>query len=323
MGQKVSLAETFTGSGLPVVYDDSIMSAGSLILHDVGHSLGGFSGIPGNGASIPNVAWTTANGLVAGAPGQSALSSVILSSDTLVAGATSSATFPFTERTPKNGLHIVRSQVNDLNGKQYLMNGASAIRDYLYNNQSHAFYFSVWQYYSRAATTRGAPYPGIACFGVNTGNGFIALQPWEISSPAGSQQPSTTGHYIGYNYLGTLGLASSGGTGNSLWQGGVNNYSATPPANNIATICIPYIWGGAGGPFSAYPHVGSSSVFYRCYLEDMTVSAAAGGYMGGNSISVAARYAELVARDVAIYTAAFTASGKFYSDSFTNPSGFP
>ncbi len=323
MGQKVSLTETFTGSGLPVVYDDSIMSAGSLILHDVGHSLGGFSGIPGNGASIPNVAWTTANGLVAGAPGQSALSSVISSSDTLVAGTTSSATFPFTERTPKNGLHIVRSQVNDLNGRQYLMNGASAIRDYLYNNQSHAFYFSVWQYFSRGATTRGSPYPGIACFGINTGNGFIALQPWEISNPSGSQQPSNTGHYIGYNCLGTLGLASSGGMGNSFWQGGVNSYVSTPPANNIATLCMPYVWGGSGGPFNAYPHAGFSSVFYRCYLEDLTVSAMAGGYAAANTISVSARFAEVAARDLALYTAAIANGGRFYDDTFANPNLYP
>jgi hypothetical protein len=109
MGQKITLAETFTGTGLPSVYDDSLMGAGSLILHDVGHSLGGFAGIPGNGGLIPNIAWQTANALVAGAPGQAALSGVIGSTDTLVAGATTSATFPYAERTSKNGLHIVRS----------------------------------------------------------------------------------------------------------------------------------------------------------------------------------------------------------------------
>jgi len=321
MGQKITLSETFTGSGLPTVYDDTIMGAGSLILHDVGHSLGGFAGIPGNGALIPNIAWSTANALVAGAPGQAALSSVIAASDALTAGATGSATFPFAERTPKGGLHIVRSQVNDVNGKSYLMNGATAIRDYMYAHPNNAFYYSVWQYYSRPATTRGTPYPGVAVFGVNTGNSFFALQPWEISSPAGSQQPN--GNYIGYGFQGTLGLAGSGGAGNSLWQGGVSKFTGTLPGSTATFASVPFMWGGCGGPYNAYPHVGPSQIFYRCYLEDLTVSALAGGYTAGTPITVAARYAEVAARDVTLYNAAFSVNGRLYNDVFSNPVVYP
>ena len=45
MGQKILLAETFTDATLPAIYDDTIMSAGSLILNDLGHSLGGVTGV--------------------------------------------------------------------------------------------------------------------------------------------------------------------------------------------------------------------------------------------------------------------------------------
>jgi hypothetical protein len=312
MGQKITLSETFTGSGLPTVYDDSIMGAGSLILHDVGHSLGGFSGIPGNGAAIPNIAWTTANALV-GLPGQSALSGVVTSSEVLVPGLTGSTTFPFAERTSRGGLHIVRSQQSDLNGKQYLINAATAIRDYMYANSTNAFYYSVWQYYTRGATTRGTPYPGVAIFGVNTGNAFIALQPWEVSSPAGTQQPF--GNYLGYGFSGTLGITGNGGYGYSFWQGGVNRFSGNLPGASSGLACIPFIWGGSGGPYNGYPHAGASQIFYRCYLEDLTYSASRGGYAGGASISVPARYAEVAARDLALYNAATGTGGRFAGDS--------
>lgn len=321
MGQKISLSETFSGTGLPQVYDDAIMGPGSLILHDVGHSLGGFSGIPGNGALIPNVAWSTANATLGGGLTQPALSSVISATDTMAVGdnRANSATFPFTERTSRGGLHIVRSQQFDLAGRSYLLNGASAIRDYMYNHPGNAFYYSIWQYYSRAATTRGAPYPGVAVFGSSTGNGFIALQPWEISSPSGSEQPG--GNYLGFNFEGTLGLANSGGIGNSLWLGGVTKFTGTLPSSGSGVYCLPFIWGGSGGPYNSY-RSGPSQIFYRCYLEDISYSASLGGYAGNGTMSVPARYAEVAARDWALYNAAFATGGRFSADAIANISAY-
>jgi hypothetical protein len=141
----------------------------------------------------------------------------------------------------------------------------------MYNHPNNAFYFSVWQYYSRPATTRGAPYPGIAVLGNNTGNSFIALQPWEVSNSGGTQQPPA--NFIGYNFAGTLGVAGNGGAGTSLWQGGVTKFTGALPGTSAGFVCMPFIWGGTGGPFSGYPHVGPSQIFYRCYLEDRTPTA--------------------------------------------------
>jgi hypothetical protein len=316
MGQKVSLTETFTGTGLPTVYDDSIMSAGSLILMDVGHSLGGFTGIPASGTAIPNVAWSTANALVAGAPGQAALSGVVFASDTMASGVntSNSVTFPFTERTPKKGLHIVRSQVNDVANKTYNFQAPASIQTYLYNNQTHAYYFSLWQYFTRAFTTGGSPFPGLGIVGQNTSIGFLGYTPANGTDPIapGTNKLGTTA------FIGSEGLA----TGASFIGNGVSQWTGTAPASASNINVDMFIWGGQGGPFSGL-HVGGSQIFYRCYFEDLTVSAAAGGYAGGSAITVAQRYAELVARDQALYNAAFASGGKFNGDTFTNPSLYP
>jgi hypothetical protein len=329
MGQKIALTETFTGTGLPILYDDAIMGAGSLILHDVNHSLGGFAGIPANSATIPNIAWTTANAIVSGAPGQSALGGVVSSADALTAGATSSASFPYAERTPKNGLHLIRSQVNDVAGKQYEITAASAIASYMLANPDHSYYLSIWQYFTRAATTSGSPYPGYAMFGTNTGIGIMSLQ---VGGAGTAAMFAPGSHNIGYNSVGSGGLI----TGASLLQYGVNQHAGTIGTFNA----IPFQFGGQGGAFSGL-HVGPSQIFYRCYLEDLTVSAAAGGYAGGAAITAAQRYAEVQARDLAMYNAAnansgsftatdsagnvrtFAATAKLYGDTFTSPAGYP
>jgi hypothetical protein len=293
-----------------VVYDDSIMGAGSLILHDVGHSLGGFAGIPGNGALIPNVAWSTANAIVGGTPGQSALSGVMTSSDPLVAGATGSATYPYAERTPKNGLHIIRSQVNDVANKAYLINAASAISSYVQANPDHAYYLSIWQYITRPCTTAGTPYPGFAMFGTNTGNVIAGLQ---VGIAGSTAMYLGLTHGIGYNNVGSAGLI----TGASLLQFGESAHSGSI----TSWAAIPFMFGGQGGAFSGL-HVGCSQILYRCYLEDLTVSAAGGGYAAGAAITVAQRYTELAAKDLTLYNSAFAFGGKFNGDAFTSPSNY-
>ena len=167
MGQKILLAETFTDATLPAIYDDTIMSAGSLILNDLGHSLGGVTGVQvDNGMLVPNIAWRVANGLVAGAPGQSALSSVWVSN-----GAVHTPSFPLIERTPKKGLHLIKSQANDSAPSSAMtLKGPAALEAYLIANPTHAFYYSVWDCITRALTTVGPPNPGLYSIGKDLGN---------------------------------------------------------------------------------------------------------------------------------------------------------
>ncbi len=323
MGQEVLLTETFTGTGLPCVYDDKIMSAGALSLIDFNHSLGGYVGVPGNAALLPNIAWKTANALVAGAPGQSALSAKI--------NATSAAapSYPLIERTPKLGLHAIRSQASDVSGALYNMELAAAIETYMQTNRAHAFYFGIWDYMTRAGTTAGSPYGGLASvLAYNTSN-------YLFDDSYSALEPQTSGN-------GLAGSTSSGrsnnlATGARLATWGANGFTGTYSGSPSV---IPYIWGGTGGPFVGL-HIGASQILYRQYIEDLTVSAAAGGYANNGAITVAQRFAEVVARDTAMYNAAvnltgswtatdaggnistFTATGKLNGDTWTAPSGYP
>lgn len=296
MGIQFSLTEAFTDTTLPILADDSLLAAGSLFLMDPAHSLGGFTGVPANGAQIPNIAWKQANQLVAGTPGQSALSGFFNLSHP-----NGSAGFPLVERSSKGGLHVVRSQANDIIGNYSSLQAPSAITAYLIANPNHAYYMSFWHRVTRVFTTGGSPYPGFAILGVNTSVYIIQGTP-----KADGTSVFDSANLLGKAVLGTSGLS----TGIGFQAEGVSAHTGTPQSANF--VAVPYIFGGTGGPYNGY-HVGGSQILYRSYIEDLTVSAAALG------ITVAQRYAQVVAADQALYTAAFANGGKFYNDTFTAP----
>ena len=290
MGQKIQLAETFTGTGLPVLYDDSLMNAGSLVLLDLGHSLGGVTGVPAGGAVLPNVAWKTANALVSGAPGQSALGIP------LTATSAAAPSYPVIERTPKLGLHAIRSQTSDVSGATYALGTPAAISAYLQANPTHKYYFSIWDNVTRKTTVgQAAPNPGVTAFGSNAGNFLFAIPGWDVYPGGGAQ-------FLGKNI--SRGTPLSTNTGSGIIQMGFTTVTGSP----TYTSTVLYGFGGQAGFWSGY-RVGSSQILYRMYLEDLTVS--------GRT------YAAAAAADLALYTAAFAPGGKFYGDTFTNPAGFP
>ena len=65
MGNQITLSDVvFSDSTLPVLRDDPLLSSGSLVLVDVGHSKGRLAGVPSNGALVNNIAGSIASGLV-------------------------------------------------------------------------------------------------------------------------------------------------------------------------------------------------------------------------------------------------------------------
>ena len=290
MGQKIQLAETFTGTGLPVLYDDSLMNAGSLVLLDLGHSLGGVTGVPAGGAVLPNVAWKTANALVSGAPGQAALGIP------LTASSAAAPSYPVIERTPKLGLHAIRSQASDVSGAGYQLGTPAAISTYLQANPTHKYYFSIWDNVTRGSTVGNAsPFPGVSAFGQNAGNFLFAVPAWGVYPGGGSQ-------WLGSNI--SRGTPAQS-TGAGITQMGFSGLTGSPSSYTGTTL---YGFGGQAGFWSGY-RVGPSQILYRMYLEDLTVS--------GRT------YAAAAAADLALYTAAFAPGGKFNGDTFTAPSGYP
>jgi len=157
MGQKIVLTDTtFTGSGLPSLRDDALLSSGSLILFDPAHSTGAFTGIPSAASALPNVAWKEAAAVI-GSGTQSTLGLLVESARE------NEATKMITERTLKGGVHGISA----LSGTQaastsyyWAAKAGNAIRDYMYANRlTNRFYVSMWSKPTRLGTATSVVQP--------------------------------------------------------------------------------------------------------------------------------------------------------------------
>lgn len=281
MGHKITLSDiVFSDSSLPVLRDDPLLSSGSLVLVDVGHSKGRLSGVPSNGTLVNNIAGSIASGLV----GSASVSPDILT------GFTSSAMVP--ELSGKGGLHVIKSKVSDTNATRFTLRLPAAIKAYLLANPTHGYYFSMWQQVTRKFDANNLPLMvvGDSAYSVN----FLI----NIGSTGDIQGAGTN----------VLGKASS-----------LNPFVSTGPAKHQLAVskvtgavsAYPYfdlfIFGGCPsvGVMDSALKKGGSQIMYRVYLEDLTVS--------GRT------YAEVKALDDALYAAAFAPGGKFYGDTHSDP----
>ncbi len=298
MGQKVVLSEAFTDTSLPILYDDAMQAAGTLAILDFGHSLGGFAGVPVDGSQLPNVAWKSANQLVAGAPGQAALA---LNFQTNQAAGVASV--PIKERTPKKGLNIIYSQANDIANNWNRVQIPQAIFDYMVANIGHAFYWSVWHRVTRSGV-QGAPYGGFMNFGVDTANTLMVAE----YKSGGAISGGITPNQGNVKRLGADATpANSYNTvANQLIQAAVQGVTGSIGSWDRSRA-LPYFW-GHGAAFSNL-HIAHSGILYRLTLEDLTVS--------GRT------YAQAAAIDQALWAAAFAAGGKFYGDTYTDVTSYP
>ena len=285
MGHKITLSDiVFSDSSLPVLRDDPLLSSGSLVLVDVGHSKGRLSGVPSNGTLVNNIAGSIASGLV----GSASVSPDILT------GFTSSAMVP--ELSGKGGLHVIKSKVNDTNATRFTLRLPAAIKAYLLDNPTHGYYFSMWQQFTRKFDANNAPLMifGESAYSVN----FLM----NLGSSGAVQGAAT-------NVLGqATTLNPFVAAGPAKLQLAVSKVTGT--LSSLAYNDL-FIFGGVPsvGVMDAALKKGGSQIMYRVYLEDLTVS--------GRT------YAEVKTLDDALYAAAFAPGGKFYGDTFTDPSTLP
>lgn len=282
MGYKTRLSETFIGVGVdnPKIYSDGMMSAGSLLLIDGGHSAGGLSATPG--ATLPNIAWETFAGLL----GSGTLSTL---SPTFEMGGTGIGCGK--ELTPKGGLHVATQQGGAVtNGQGYRVQRPTALQTYLVANPSHDYYASVWVNVTRAASVVsgvGCPIMAVADTTSATGN-FVAIM--------------STVAVAATNVIGHVETAGYNGAGQQRRDIGVTQ--ATGTVDDIRPEIIN--WGAIGAWASSLvsaPGNLLSYALYRAYIEDLTVS--------GRT------YAQVSALDQSAYTAAFAVGGRFRSDTLT------
>lgn len=302
MGRILKLSDVeFLDGSLPYVVEiDPIEAPGSLMLIEPAHPVRPWpAGVPSNGASLPNALWERA----IAAYGSGVEASV---KPTLVY-INMDGTHGAIERSTKGGLHAIISQnvayaetaVASLAHGE--LNIDAKLREWQYLHPGNDIYFSVWGRTTRTRRTGTvSPYTGgateTAWLALSAANYRFVLGDKWISGIQGDignrNDPETT--------LGPF-LAN---IGDSSWT--------TGPANATATLAS-VVFFGPGGGFSGQASSSSSGrfrtkswVFYRLYIEDLTVS--------GRT------YSQVDALDLALYTdAVLTPGGRYYGDTYTDP----
>lgn len=278
-----------------IITRDKIESIGSLMLFDGNHQFGQFNGLPALNSAVPNVLANKAAELL-GVSDAATHFSVALSSG-------NAAGQWLRERTQKGGIHGLITQAGGQTTRLgYGVVASDAVRNYIRDNPTHHFYVSLWQRITRKALSGGtvqAPFfytNGSAA----TGNFRFHMEGSLVFPRLGTPQ-SLGGRAVpaendinvpnGTNRFTSIGL--KGPTGND------------PVGNDQVQFVVggDAAWAGGGLNKTA------SRIIYRAYIEDLTVS--------GRT------YAEVEAIDYALYQEAFAPGGKFYGDTYTDPSTLP
>lgn len=282
---------TFSDSSLPVYTADDILSAGSLFLSDV-RTLP--SGVPTANQSIRNIAAEKC--ALLGINGDA-------SGKFLKLGTPVENGYAFLERTAKGGIHCIVSnaQSSYTTYQGFRVQIPMNIMNYMIANRGNTFYISQWRNITRVAgSAAGAP----SLAGIESDNasgwGRFTTNSAQLK-PAGS---NLDGREIlpAYNTLGNNYEAIAGRIPST------DTLSSTAFDNNSGVSRDVAQWGRIGRQ-TQNPSVLPSFIFYRGYIEDLTVS--------GRT------WAQVNALDKAMYSAAFSAGGRFYGDSYTAASALP
>lgn len=295
-GLKIVLPTTFTDLTLPKLRDDPIFwDTGSLMLLETNHPLSPMTVAATSGAVVPNLASASLKTLQAGMTDTDYNGALLANGDFLT------GTNGKFEKSAKNGLHIIASQAATGLGARYArVRIPAALKAYITANTGHTYYWSVWD---RVTRQFGAA-------GLTTHADFGAGQFWFTKGADDTVRP-TDATRLGWRADGAVGPTAAG----------VGSRTATGPlfqnmARSLATAPVAASGNSVGsenvialGELSA--KMSASAVFYRAYVEDLTVS--------GRT------YAQVDAIDFAEYTKqVLTAGGRYFGDTVpTDPSTFP
>jgi hypothetical protein len=300
-GLKIVLPSAFSDTSLPVLYDDPILTEGSLVLIDPAHPANPWAaGVPADGTTVPNLAYKEAARAI-GSGTEATLAAKYEKGVNLTSGV------GVLERSGKGGLHVIMSaSATAGTGKGTGIRPALPIVDWIVAHPNDDYYLSLWFKMTR--------------FGNNTeAAAGLSLS----ASPSLSSQDlaaiATGGNYpIGVNRIGNR-------LTRSVWQPS-GDAAVTPPFADpiFASVAVsaytgtPTLTGATAqaqmklfGAGSLTPFIGSGAGFtsrllWRAYLEDLTVS--------GRS------YATVDALDYAEYQKqCLTVGGRYYNDTYTTP----
>jgi len=281
-GKMIKLQVAATDQTLPVLYPDSLLSPGSLVLLDASRL--GIENSPTSGDyALNNIAKDT-SAIMTGSD-ETGVKPIYKLTGYAASGMK-------VERTAKKGLHVVMSKVNDVASQYLQIEMPLKIRDYIAGNNGHKFYMSHWLRNTRLADTTTSAF---AYFMQNTSNYY-----YNANALANTPDGATPSRWLGGKR--SPGLAPwYNTTGNKFTSSGFTGVTGSP-VNPLGRL---FYVGNETAYGSFTIHKGWSMVLYRTYIEDLTVS--------GRT------YAEVEAIDFDLYTKAFDVGGRFYGDTFSDP----
>lgn len=302
-GIKLVVPAAFTDTTLPKLRLDPVLpDAGALLLLEPNHPSAPLTAPITGGMVLTNLAYSQAKAMHPA--GTTSSLSAIVDIGPLFLGA-----LGFVERSGKGGLHFAIGTTNDSPSTRYArLNGNADLIAYINANPTHSYYHSSWAYITRntsPASVGGTPWGNV---GASFQLPYFYLRP--TGNAPGEPVYPIDSRRTGVRTYGAIGAGSMGGNntnkndgpGPVFWGASVANFT-TPAlgANGIQwNRCVP----GATTP-TLQPY-GTSTIFYRSYVEDLTVS--------GRS------YAQVDALDWAEFTKqVLTAGGRYYGDTYTAP----
>lgn len=269
--------------------DPIVPVSGAVMLTEVAHPVSAWpDGTPSSGALLPNLVLDQAQAQFP-----------LLTADQLKPSLLLGSTWPgkgLVERTSKGGLHLARNTVvGDANTIARLQVPTELITtNGMQSVLSHSFFASLWgrvtKAYAADWSSGGAMH---TAFGSN-GSAYFGF--YSRRTTGETNYPTDT-RRVGWRQSGAINTATT--VGPLLQNTAVANLVA-PTTRNIIIH--------AGNDLIPTADYGknTSLVFYRFYLEDLTVS--------GRT------YAEVDAIDNAMFTdEVLTSGGRYYGDTFTDP----
>lgn len=315
---------------------DPMESPGSLFLLEPMHDSGQWpAGVPVNNTRLNNVFADTAKILLG-----TSVSDNVNPLIRVPSGFSGSA--GKLERTVKGGLHGIVSQVNSAQGSGPGIEIPPAIVKYLLDHSkgdsaNHTFYISLWHKITRYPATgyNNSTLVGINGNGQQTNSAFVNVAIPQPSSTFYPQRPANgagTNVWVAQNQT-PAGITLVPRIFSITTKGWYNNNTVVPyqqPGDGTnVSVTGPFAggvipWGSSAavngvsttGATSSNIIIDASSIssnlnkagswaLYRVYIEDLTISKRT--------------HAQVYAMDEALFNTAFSAGGKYYNDTYTDP----
>lgn len=263
---------------LPIVPKiDPIESSGSMFLYDATHPLGAWPAGFAGSTRLPNIFEANATALLGAGEHRAYFDNQIAPPKALV------------ERTGKGGIHVIVSPtVAQVNSDRFNVGLPPLVKAYMKANKGHLFYASLWERRTRVAPVKSITI-AVSTDGTWGIQGDSAMIAFGGSTLAGPVLPTNT--------VGPQLSIAAGYVAPTFDTAADTN--GVPSWNNSIAVLANRQGGSQVGQ-------GGARIFYRAYMEDLTVS--------GRTFEA------VKAIDQAQYTKhVLTAGGRYYGDTFTDP----